>query len=271
MTRDRATPPAGRVDDQYCERCGSPAGPVANLSRMGLTTCRACGIHACQRCWARSVGWCPACGVSMVATPLVRSLPTDLGRAAGIVDAASPAPNLGTNRPSVRSGPPDRLRRGRHGARAGGNGLRVRLRSTVRAVERRRRGDRDARAVRTRGRRVRLAGRDRVEPVRSRPTRTGAGTTPGSRSTPVPGRGAVTPPRNATPKPGATPRTPTRTTAPTPRPTPRPTPQVHARSDALLRDGAESRSDSGGARPTSCGAGRGSPAPSPRSMATGTT
>ncbi len=61
---------------------------------MGLTTCRACGIHACQRCWARSVGWCPACGVSMVATPLLRTLPAEQRRAA-TVGAASQTTNPG--------------------------------------------------------------------------------------------------------------------------------------------------------------------------------
>ena len=64
---------------------------------MGLTTCRACGLHACQRCWARSVGWCPACGVSMVATPLLRSLPTEQRRdgVAGASPAAAAASTLG--------------------------------------------------------------------------------------------------------------------------------------------------------------------------------
>ena len=77
MTRLRPASSADRTDDRFCERCGNQADPATTLSRVGLTTCRACGLHACQRCWARSVGWCPACGVSMVAMPLQRSLPAE--------------------------------------------------------------------------------------------------------------------------------------------------------------------------------------------------
>jgi len=66
---------ADRMDDRFCELCGNPAGPHATLTRAGLSTCRDCGIHACQRCWARSVGYCPACRVSIAATGIGGSMP----------------------------------------------------------------------------------------------------------------------------------------------------------------------------------------------------
>src|SRR3954471_10172194 len=66
---------ADGAPDLFCERCGSPAGPDGGLQRVGLSTCQACGIHACPRCWARSVGACPACGVSIATTRVLRSLP----------------------------------------------------------------------------------------------------------------------------------------------------------------------------------------------------
>jgi len=75
MIHPRAASSADRVDDRFCERCGNPAGPMTTLTRAGLTTCRACGIHVCARCWARSAGSCPACGVSIAATPLAVATP----------------------------------------------------------------------------------------------------------------------------------------------------------------------------------------------------
>jgi hypothetical protein len=89
MIRARIQAAADRPDDRFCERCGNPAGPRTTLTRAGLTTCQACGIHACERCWARSAGWCPACGVSIVAAPLQRTLPSEKWRAGG-VGAATP-------------------------------------------------------------------------------------------------------------------------------------------------------------------------------------
>ena len=91
MTRLRPASSADRTDDRFCERCGNQADPATTLSRLGLTTCRSCGLHACQRCWARSVGWCPACGVSMVATPLLRSLPAAQRRDGAVLAAPAAA------------------------------------------------------------------------------------------------------------------------------------------------------------------------------------
>jgi hypothetical protein len=96
MTRLRPASSADRTNERFCERCGNQTDPATTLSRVGLTTCRSCGLHACQRCWARSVGWCPACGVSMVAMPLQRSLPSkqrqDSG--AGVLPVAAAASTL---------------------------------------------------------------------------------------------------------------------------------------------------------------------------------
>lgn len=90
MIEPWAAASADGAPDLFCERCGSPARPDGALLRVGLTTCRACGIHACQRCWARSVGACPACGVTIEATSMLRSL-RGTDRAA-TVSPAPPAP-----------------------------------------------------------------------------------------------------------------------------------------------------------------------------------
>lgn len=86
MIEPWAASSADRADDRFCERCGSPARPAANLRRRGLSTCRACGIHACLRCWARSAGSCPACGVSIAAASPLRPMP--VGRVESPKDAA---------------------------------------------------------------------------------------------------------------------------------------------------------------------------------------
>ena len=92
MIHHRAASATDRMDHRFCERCGNPADPLATLTRAGLTTCRACGIHACQHCWARSVGSCPACGASVAATPLLRSLPAEQARAANATGGAARSP-----------------------------------------------------------------------------------------------------------------------------------------------------------------------------------
>lgn len=74
MIEPWAAASADGAPDRFCERCGSPARPDGAVLRVGLTTCKACGIHACQRCWARSVGGCPACGIATEATSVLRSL-----------------------------------------------------------------------------------------------------------------------------------------------------------------------------------------------------
>ena len=86
---------ADGASDRFCERCGSPARPDGALRRVGLTTCKACGIHACERCWARSVGACPACGVAIAATSVLRSL-----RETGRVAAVPSAPPAGLPTPT---------------------------------------------------------------------------------------------------------------------------------------------------------------------------
>ncbi len=59
---------------RFCERCGGPARPEGSIDRGGLRTCGACGIHACVRCWARSAGTCPACGVAVAGTSVVHTV-----------------------------------------------------------------------------------------------------------------------------------------------------------------------------------------------------
>lgn len=51
----------------FCERCGNLIGAASTLSRIGLTMCNACGVYACGRCWARTAGACPGCGVTVAA------------------------------------------------------------------------------------------------------------------------------------------------------------------------------------------------------------
>ena len=100
MIEPWAAASADGAPDRFCERCGSPARPDGGLLRLGLTTCKACGIHACQRCWARSVGACPACGVPTEATATLRSL-RGTDRAATVSAAASPPPPSRSTAPRV--------------------------------------------------------------------------------------------------------------------------------------------------------------------------
>jgi len=102
MTYPRAASLADRMADRFCERCGAPAGPQTTLTRSGLTTCRACGIHACMRCWTRSGRSCPACGVSIAASLVLGSLPTEQPRAAGSAGAALPTPASAVATPGHR-------------------------------------------------------------------------------------------------------------------------------------------------------------------------
>ena len=98
MIEPWAAASADGAPDRFCERCGSPARPDGALLRVGLTTCKACGIHACQRCWARSVGACPACGVATEATSVLRSL-RGTDRAATVAVAPLARPPARTNAP----------------------------------------------------------------------------------------------------------------------------------------------------------------------------
>jgi hypothetical protein len=66
-----ATRSAGATETLYCERCGDVAGPATTLRRVGLARCPSCGLHACPRCWARTVGACPGCGYSPAGAAVV--------------------------------------------------------------------------------------------------------------------------------------------------------------------------------------------------------
>ena len=81
---------ADRMDEQFCENCGSPAGPQLSLTRTGLVTCPACGIHACKRCWARSVGFCPACIASISTAPSAEEPPVPAASTPGPRSARRP-------------------------------------------------------------------------------------------------------------------------------------------------------------------------------------
>jgi len=98
MIEPWAAASADGAPDRFCERCGSPARPDGAVLRVGLTTCKACGIHACQRCWARSVGACPACGVATEATSVLRSL-RGTDRAATVAAAPLAMPLARTHAP----------------------------------------------------------------------------------------------------------------------------------------------------------------------------
>jgi hypothetical protein len=74
MTRPVVTNSAGATDALFCERCGDPAGTDTTLRRIGLAGCSSCGLHACQRCWARSAGSCPGCGFSPAGAAIVALL-----------------------------------------------------------------------------------------------------------------------------------------------------------------------------------------------------
>lgn len=73
MIQPLAATRSGGTDDLYCERCGAPAGPLTTLGRVGLSRCVACGVHACQRCWARATAGCPGCGAAAARGAIVGS------------------------------------------------------------------------------------------------------------------------------------------------------------------------------------------------------
>jgi len=222
MTRLRAASSADRTNDRFCERCGNQADPATTLSRVGLTTCRVCGLHACQRCWARSVGWCPACGASMVATPLLRSLPAAQRRdgAARPVPAAVLPPGSQPHPRRARSRLPVLAAAGAAAVVAATAfafvfGVPIGPTGGVAGVT----GTPGAAGLGGLG--------------LGNPTPSSAGSPSGA--TPRPGRTPAPTPRRGTPGaalavPDPTPRAPDPTTAPTPRRTPRPTPRPTPRS-----------------------------------------
>ena len=253
MTRLRSASSADRTDDRFCERCGNQADPATTLSRVGLTTRRACGLHACQRCWARSVGWRPACGVSMVAMPLQRSLPTEQRRdgVAGVLPVAAAASTLGgRKRPNRRSRLPAFAAAGAAfvvaaTAFAFVSGVTLLPTGGVAGVT----GTPGAAGLGSA--RVRRSDSllDRAEPVRHRCDGNRFGRDAPARTD----RRAEATGRDSGTRPGGIRNGPTPTRAPTaaPRtdPTPRPTPRAHPPADATLhagshavhRDGAEPR------------------------------
>ena len=272
---------ADRMDEQFCENCGSPAGPQLSLTRTGLVTCPACGIHACKRCWARSVGFCPACIASISTAPSAEVPP--------VPAASTPGPRS-ARRPLLAL------------AAAGGAFV---LAATVFAFG----------FVTPPGPTGGVAGITGTPEVSATDGfGFGAPATPDTEGTDPPASdgtgdgsdrtarpGAVQPPApSPTPEPPAAP-TPKEIEPPAPTPAPdhdsdtgadaRPhrdsdtradaesDPEAHARTDRhadagavrMHRNGTESRLASTGATPTGCGPRRASPATSPRSPARGTT
>ena len=244
MIHRRAASSADRMDDRFCERCGNLADPQTTLTRTGLTSCQACGIHACQQCWARSAGWCPGCGVSIAAAPLLRYLPNERQRAAGSASATVAAPPAPPAPASAAAPPGNRSAGGRLPAIAAAGGallVTAVVFAFVFAVPLGPTGG-VAGATGTPGASVLDtvgAGSPVVSPgaIGSDPTatnraRTGSGGTTGSGTTTPTEPGGGGPPPQVTPDPtGSTPGptpTPDPTAAPTPHPTPKPTPEPTA-------------------------------------------
>ena len=98
----------GRANSQYCEICGADAGPASTLRRVGPTSCAACGVHACRRCWARSAGGCPGCGPAFgrVIKPAISS-----GARAGPAEPRADRAGIAGRQPTRPRARPRRARR----------------------------------------------------------------------------------------------------------------------------------------------------------------